>query len=94
MTDSHLSWQAKLYKTTKCAKDFTRDFRRVAKCVKNTVGGYYRPDLSKAALARWTKFHRSLKVAAAKKVQPAAVYSPASFRTHLLGPESVALKFS
>ncbi|KAJ1476545.1 ribosomal protein L28e [Baffinella frigidus] len=58
---------AKLYKTTKCARDFTRDFRRVAKCIKNTVGGYYRPDLSRAALTRWTKFHRSLKITAAKK---------------------------
>jgi len=51
---------AKIQKQTKLARDFTRDFRRVSKCVKNTVGNYYRPDLVKPALARWTKYHRSL----------------------------------
>lgn len=56
-------------KTTKLAKDFTRDFRRVSKAVKNTVGGLYRPDLVKPALARWTKYHRSLLVIKAKKVR-------------------------
>ena len=40
----------------------------MAKAVKNTVGGYYRPDLVKSALARWTKYHRSLLVIKAKKV--------------------------
>ena len=57
----------KIDKKTKCARDFSRDFRRVAKCVKNTVGGYYRPDLVGPALARWSKLHKSLKVIKAKK---------------------------
>eukprot|EP00286_Rhodomonas_abbreviata_P023618 CAMPEP_0181315972 /NCGR_PEP_ID=MMETSP1101-20121128/15651_1 /TAXON_ID=46948 /ORGANISM="Rhodomonas abbreviata, Strain Caron Lab Isolate" /LENGTH=148 /DNA_ID=CAMNT_0023423197 /DNA_START=15 /DNA_END=461 /DNA_ORIENTATION=- len=55
---------AQLCKATKMARGadmFDKDFAKVAKCVKNTVGGYYRPDLSKAALARWTKLHRSIK---------------------------------
>ena len=35
-------------------------FRRVAaKISKETAGSHYRPDLEKAALARWTKIHRS-----------------------------------
>mmetsp|Transcript_39484 Transcript_39484/g.92370 ORF Transcript_39484/g.92370 Transcript_39484/m.92370 type:complete len:116 (-) Transcript_39484:108-455(-) len=54
-------------KKTKLAKDFSRDFRRVAKCIKANVGGYYRPDLTKAALARWSKYHRSLVAIKAKK---------------------------
>eukprot|EP00961_Rhodomonas_salina_P246135 3325756-Rhodomonas_salina.2 len=39
---------------------------QVAKCIKNTVGGYYRPDLTKHALARWTKLHKSIKKAKSK----------------------------
>lgn len=58
----------KVDKKTKLARDFTRDFRRVAKAIKNTVGAYYRPDLVKPALARWTKYHRSLVAIKAKKV--------------------------
>ena len=49
-----------------CAKDFKRDFRRVAKCVKAHVSKT-RSDLVKPALARWTKYHRALKRTAAKK---------------------------
>merc|ERR1712205_98338 len=57
---------SKLSKTTVCAKDFKRDFRRVAKCIKAHVSRD-RPDLVKPALARWTKYHRALKRAASKK---------------------------
>merc|ERR1712205_175562 len=57
---------SKLSKTTVCAKDFKRDFRCVAKCIKAHVSRD-RPDLVKPALARWTKYHRALKRAASKK---------------------------
>lgn len=57
----------KIDKKTKCAKNFSRDFRRVAKCVRSTVGGYYRPDLVGPALARWSKLHKSLKIIKAGK---------------------------
>ncbi|KAJ6704406.1 60S RIBOSOMAL PROTEIN L28 [Salix viminalis] len=41
-----------------------KEFRRMAKAVENQVeGNYYRPDLKKAALARLSAVHRSLKVA-------------------------------
>ncbi|OAY53119.1 60S ribosomal protein L28-2 isoform X2 [Manihot esculenta] len=41
-----------------------KEFRRMAKAVENQVGdNYYRPDLKKAALARLSVVHRSLKVA-------------------------------
>ncbi|EEF46305.1 60S ribosomal protein L28-2 [Ricinus communis] len=41
-----------------------KEFRRMAKAVQNQVGdNYYRPDLKKAALARLSVVHRSLKVA-------------------------------
>ncbi|XP_062156964.1 large ribosomal subunit protein eL28y-like [Alnus glutinosa] len=41
-----------------------KDFRRMAKALENQVGdNYYRPDLKKAALARLSAVHRSLKVA-------------------------------
>ncbi|KAF2301993.1 hypothetical protein P3X46_001515 [Hevea brasiliensis] len=41
-----------------------KEFRRMAKAVKNQVGdNYYRPDLKNAALARLSVVHRSLKVA-------------------------------
>ncbi|PSS07370.1 60S ribosomal protein like [Actinidia chinensis var. chinensis] len=41
-----------------------KEFRRMAKAVTNQVGdNYYRPDLKKAALARLSAVHRSLKVA-------------------------------
>ncbi|CAK8579268.1 unnamed protein product [Lathyrus sativus] len=41
-----------------------KEFRRMAKAVQNQVGdNYYRPDLKKAALARLSAVHRSLKVA-------------------------------
>ncbi|CBI35985.3 hypothetical protein AAG906_029428 [Vitis piasezkii] len=41
-----------------------KEFRRMAKAVSNQVGdNYYRPDLKKAALARLSAVHRSLKVA-------------------------------
>uniref|UniRef100_A0A2P2LY17 Uncharacterized protein MANES_04G137300 n=1 Tax=Rhizophora mucronata TaxID=61149 RepID=A0A2P2LY17_RHIMU len=40
-----------------------KEFRRMAKAVENQVGdNYYRPDLKKAALARLSVVHRSLKV--------------------------------
>ncbi|KAK4774122.1 hypothetical protein SAY87_029141 [Trapa incisa] len=40
-----------------------KEFHRMAKAVVNQVGGnYYRPDLKKAALARLSVVHRSLKV--------------------------------
>ncbi|GMY34534.1 60S ribosomal protein L28-2-like [Fagus crenata] len=40
-----------------------KEFRRMAKAVANQVGdNYYRPDLKKAALARLSAVHRSLKV--------------------------------
>jgi len=37
-----------------------KDFRRVARTISTEVGRY-RPDLKSAALARWTRIHRSLK---------------------------------
>ncbi|CDO97944.1 unnamed protein product [Coffea canephora] len=41
-----------------------KEFRRMAKAVTNQVAdNYYRPDLKKAALARLSVVHRSLKVA-------------------------------
>ncbi|OIW11862.1 hypothetical protein TanjilG_31612 [Lupinus angustifolius] len=41
-----------------------KDFRRIAKAVKNQVAdNHYRPDLKKAALARLSVVHKSLKVA-------------------------------
>ncbi|XP_010911931.1 large ribosomal subunit protein eL28y [Elaeis guineensis] len=41
-----------------------KEFRKMAKAVKNQVtDNYYRPDLTKAALARLSAVHRSLKVA-------------------------------
>ncbi|KAJ9179295.1 hypothetical protein P3X46_011104 [Hevea brasiliensis] len=41
-----------------------KEFRRMTKAVENQVGdNYYRPDLKKAALARLSVVHRSLKVA-------------------------------
>ncbi|MBA0695676.1 hypothetical protein Goari_002286 [Gossypium aridum] len=41
-----------------------KEFPRMAKAVKNQVtDNYYRPDLTKAALARLSAVHRSLKVA-------------------------------
>jgi len=40
--------------------ELNKDFRRVAKSIKHEVDNY-RPDLTKSALARWTKIHRSLK---------------------------------
>merc|ERR1719409_2099808 len=61
-----MSCPSKLDNTTVCAKDFKRDFRRVAKCVKAHVSKT-RSDLVKPALARWTKYHRALKRSAAKK---------------------------
>jgi len=40
----------------------TKDFRRVAKSLKGTVSGtFYRPDLEKAALAKWSLIHASQK---------------------------------
>ena len=60
--------QCKLDKTTVCAKDFKRDFRRVAKCIKAHVSKE-RPDLVKPALARWTKYHRALKRIASTKAK-------------------------
>ncbi|KAJ8756059.1 hypothetical protein K2173_024606 [Erythroxylum novogranatense] len=40
-----------------------KEFRRMAKAVENQVAdNYYRPDLKKAALARLSAVHRSLKV--------------------------------
>mmetsp|Transcript_48826 Transcript_48826/g.115991 ORF Transcript_48826/g.115991 Transcript_48826/m.115991 type:complete len:145 (+) Transcript_48826:26-460(+) len=60
---------AQLCKVTKMARGaerFDNDFTKVAKCIKNTVGGYYRPDLTKHALARWTKLHKSIKKAKSK----------------------------
>jgi hypothetical protein len=61
-----LTPQCKLDKETVCAKDFRRDFKRVAKCIKSHVSRT-RPDLVKPALARWTKYHRALKRATGKK---------------------------
>jgi len=40
----------------------TKDFRRVAKAIsKNTAGNGYRPDLEKAALAKWSLIYASQK---------------------------------
>merc|ERR1711970_1171349 len=51
---------AKLYNKS----TLTRDFRRVAKTIKNETGAnFYRPDLQKAALARWNAIYRSQKAA-------------------------------
>merc|ERR1711907_719452 len=42
------------------AVDLKKDFRKVAKTIKNkTEGKYYRKDLSSAALARWYKIWKS-----------------------------------
>ncbi|OIW17181.1 hypothetical protein TanjilG_18136 [Lupinus angustifolius] len=41
-----------------------KDFRRIAKAVQNQVAdNHYRPDLKKAALARLSAVHKSLKIA-------------------------------
>ncbi|KAE7999139.1 hypothetical protein FH972_003609 [Carpinus fangiana] len=56
-----------------------KDFRRMAKALENQVGdNYYRPDLKKAALARLSAVHRSLKVAKSgvKKRNRQAVKTP------------------
>jgi len=46
-----------LYKAT-----LTKDFRRVAKAIKaETEGNYYRADLTKAALAKWSLIYASQK---------------------------------
>ncbi|GAU42219.1 hypothetical protein TSUD_351290 [Trifolium subterraneum] len=67
--------QAVLLATTKARKQnkpfalthksiMKKEFRRMAKAVQNQVAdNYYRPDLKKAALARLSAVHRSLKVA-------------------------------
>eukprot|EP00967_Tisochrysis_lutea_P140689 scaffold257446_cov36-Tisochrysis_lutea.AAC.2 len=40
----------------------TKDFRRVANAiVKETQANYYRPDLTKAALAKWSLIHKAQK---------------------------------
>ena len=42
----------------------TKDFRRVAKSiVKNTETNYYRPDLTKVVLAKWSLISKSQKKA-------------------------------
>lgn len=42
----------------------TKDFRRVAKSiVKNTQTNYYRPDLTKMVLAKWSLISKSQKKA-------------------------------
>ncbi|KAL4625817.1 hypothetical protein ACB092_05G052000 [Castanea dentata] len=56
-----------------------KEFRRMANAVANQVGdNYYRPDLKKAALARLSTVHRSLKVtkSGAKKRNRQAVRTP------------------
>ncbi|KAL0010176.1 hypothetical protein SO802_005284 [Lithocarpus litseifolius] len=56
-----------------------KEFRRMANAVANQVGhNYYRPDLKKAALARLSAVHRSLKVtkSGAKKRNRQAVRTP------------------
>ncbi|EKX47990.1 large subunit ribosomal protein L28e, cytoplasmic [Guillardia theta CCMP2712] len=58
---------AKSVRKVVCSRDFERNFKKVANCVSKTVGGYYRPDLEKSALARWTKYHRALKKTKAMK---------------------------
>eukprot|EP00960_Hanusia_phi_P050700 760367-Hanusia_phi.AAC.1 len=60
--------QVKNVRKVICSRDFERNFKKVANCVSKTVGGYYRPDLEKPALARWTKYHRALKKTKAMKV--------------------------
>jgi len=47
----------------------TKDFKRVAKTIiKNTESNFYRPDLTKAVLAKWSLIHKSQKkIKAAKK---------------------------
>ena len=46
----------------------TKDMRRVAKTIKKvTEDNYYRPDLTKAVLAKWSLLH-----AAQKKIKKAA----------------------
>ncbi|XP_024019723.1 60S ribosomal protein L28-1, partial [Morus notabilis] len=67
--------QAVLLATTKTKKQskpadllhksvMKKEFRRMAHAVANQVGdNYYRPDLKRAALARLSVVHRSLKVA-------------------------------
>jgi len=51
-----------------------RDFRRVARTIKNELQGkHYRPDLLRAALARWTKIYQTVKLTnAIKKTKAAA----------------------
>jgi len=45
----------------------TRDFRRVAKAItKNTADNFYRPDLTKAVLAKWSLIAKANKKKAAK----------------------------
>ena len=40
----------------------TKDFRKVAKAIiKNTETNYYRPDLTKAVLAKWSLISKSQK---------------------------------
>ena len=42
----------------------TKDFRRVAKTImKTTEANFYRPDLTKAVLAKWSIIHKSQKKA-------------------------------
>ena len=83
--------QAVLLATTKTKKQskpagllhksvMKKEFRRMAHAVANQVGdNYYRPDLKKAALARLSVVHRSLKVAKSgvKKRNRQAVKFPA-----------------
>lgn len=46
----------------------TKDFKRVAKAiVKNTESNFYRPDLTKAVLAKWSLISKSQKKKATKK---------------------------
>eukprot|EP00292_Cryptomonas_paramecium_P021776 CAMPEP_0113664332 /NCGR_PEP_ID=MMETSP0038_2-20120614/1670_1 /TAXON_ID=2898 /ORGANISM="Cryptomonas paramecium" /LENGTH=157 /DNA_ID=CAMNT_0000579521 /DNA_START=38 /DNA_END=511 /DNA_ORIENTATION=- /assembly_acc=CAM_ASM_000170 len=71
--NSVLSKPAQVFKSIKSTNPAKQiNFRRMANCVRKTVGGNYRPDLVNAALARWTKYHRSIvaiksKTVAAKK---------------------------
>lgn len=45
----------------------TKDFRRVAKAItKETADNYYRPDLKKAALAKWSLIYAAQKKKAKK----------------------------
>jgi large subunit ribosomal protein L28e len=59
--ESVLAKPALLFKAIKSTNPSKQiNFRRIANCVRKTIGGHYRPDLVKPALARWTKYHRSL----------------------------------